>query len=391
MSAFEVIIDWPASAGALDSSTYLLAGDGKVRSDADMIFYNQPSDPAGSVRITRSEAGQAHFAIDLGAVPAAIERIVMCVTIEEPGRSMVAFQGLRALIRANGETQVSFAPELADAREVALRVIELYRRNGAWRIRADGQGFNDGLAPLARSFGIDVAEDNGGGAVETPRPAPVASAAATVPARQADTPAPRSPSPPAREDGTVRLGPDRTSHRWSVGDTGGLGQISVRLSWSGQCGGLGGRPRKLELALGCLYELQNGERGAVQSWDGSGALDAAPFVQLSSAESTDASQRLRVNGEQWQKLRRLALYAFIPEGASSWRGASVTVEVSAGGREAIHLSLEGGIDGCGIVGLLLLENTGNEAVFTRLARFMAGHQELDQALDWGLRWRVRGA
>ena len=41
--------------------------------------------------------------------------------------------------------------------ETALVCLEIYRRDGAWRLRAVGQGYADGLAGLARDFGVDVA------------------------------------------------------------------------------------------------------------------------------------------------------------------------------------------------------------------------------------------
>jgi stress response protein SCP2 len=41
--------------------------------------------------------------------------------------------------------------------EAALVCLEIYRRDGTWRLRAVGQGYDDGLARLARDFGIDVA------------------------------------------------------------------------------------------------------------------------------------------------------------------------------------------------------------------------------------------
>jgi len=36
--------------------------------------------------------------------------------------------------------------------------IEIYHRNPDWKVRAVGQGWTDGLAGLARDFGIDIAD-----------------------------------------------------------------------------------------------------------------------------------------------------------------------------------------------------------------------------------------
>ena len=156
---FDLTIDWPIRNGSIDTSAYMLTGSGRVRGDHDMIFYNQRADSAGSVRISDIAEDRTRYTLDLVAVPAEIERIVFCATIETPGLTMTAFDGAGIRISSNGEDIIGFYPDLRDAREVAMRMVEIYRRNGTWKIRADGQGFNDGLAALACSFGIDVAED----------------------------------------------------------------------------------------------------------------------------------------------------------------------------------------------------------------------------------------
>jgi uncharacterized protein YkwD len=43
--------------------------------------------------------------------------------------------------------------------ETVALLAEVYRRAGAWRVRAVGQGYADGLAGLARDFGVDVADE----------------------------------------------------------------------------------------------------------------------------------------------------------------------------------------------------------------------------------------
>lgn len=398
---FDVIIEWPANAGALDSSTYLIAASGKVRSDADMIFYNQRSDTAGSVIITQIDAARACLAIDLGLVPDDVARIVMCVTIEDAGRTMSAFQGLSATIVAEGQSVLGFQPDLAQASEAAMRLIELYRRNGAWKFRADGQGFNDGLAPLARSFGIDVAEDEQAPPREAepaqspvPAPAPALAPAPAQPielvrdlASTSSTPAPA----PRKDDGTVRLSPMQPGSVWSGSPSHVFGEISASLTWTSRSGGLQGRPRQLELGLGCFYELQDGRRGLVQSWDSNGQFDAPPYVHLEHGEIDGGrgEQKLRINGGRWSAISKLTLFAYIQSGAPSWHTASLVLAVSTPGEAPVSVAMEQGTDGSGVVGLVLLEHRTGEIAFTRLARFAVGHQELDQELGWDLRWKTR--
>ena len=144
----------PASGVEVDVSAYLLTDAGKVRGDEDMVFYNQPSGGGGAISFTKGGGALGTFSLDLGRMPPAITRIVFCVTIDEAvARRQTLAQVSGARISAG---DIAFAPALSQATEAAMIFGELYLRNGAWKFRAVGQGFNGGLGPLARSFGIDV-------------------------------------------------------------------------------------------------------------------------------------------------------------------------------------------------------------------------------------------
>lgn len=161
-----VAVDWPASVSVeADVSAYLLTDAGRVRGDADMMFFNNPVGGEGAVRFSAGGGPRGRFEIDLANVPPAITRIVFCVTIDEaaPGKAtLAALTGAR--ITAGDH---SYAPALGNATEAAMILGEVYLRGGQWKFRAVGQGFDGGLAPLARSFGIDVAEE-----ASAPKPGP---------------------------------------------------------------------------------------------------------------------------------------------------------------------------------------------------------------------------
>lgn len=134
----------------VDFSAYLLTGEGRVRGDADMLFYGNAADADGSVRF---DAAAGRFTIDTDAVPAAIERIALCVVVD--GGTAAAL-GAITLRVADGP---SYRHATDGQPEAAIIVGEVYRRGGGWKLRAIGQGFAGGLAPLARSYGIEVADD----------------------------------------------------------------------------------------------------------------------------------------------------------------------------------------------------------------------------------------
>ena len=83
--AVSVAMDWPIAEGTgLEASTYLLAANGKVRGDHDMVFFNQPNGGAGTVRIVASDQGSIRFEVDLSAIPAEVERIVYASPLTVP-------------------------------------------------------------------------------------------------------------------------------------------------------------------------------------------------------------------------------------------------------------------------------------------------------------------
>ncbi|MBD3545129.1 MULTISPECIES: TerD family protein [Streptomyces] len=200
LSAARVAVEVAAPV-RLDVSGLLLTADGKVRSDDDFIFYNQPSGPGVTYRSGGGSAPDA-VVVDTAAVPAGIEKIVVTASPDAAGQT---FQGIEptATVRNadDGSALATFTPPRLGA-ETALVVIEVYRRNGAWKARAVGQGYANGLAGIATDFGVTVEEPAAPAAPQTapapPAPAPApAPAAAPVDPRIAP-PAPAAPpAPPA--------------------------------------------------------------------------------------------------------------------------------------------------------------------------------------------------
>ncbi|MGW4745722.1 TerD family protein [Streptomyces sp. NPDC004290] len=172
----------------LDVSGLLLGADGKVRSDDDFIFYNQPAGPGVTYRSGGGAAPDA-IQVDTGALPVGIERIVVTASPDAAGQT---FQGIEptATIRNadDGTVIATFTPPRL-ATETALVVVEIYQRNGAWKARAVGQGYANGLAGIATDFGVSV--DDEPAAAQTPAPA------APAPVAQAPAAPPVPPAPPA--------------------------------------------------------------------------------------------------------------------------------------------------------------------------------------------------
>ncbi|MBT2420097.1 TerD family protein [Streptomyces sp. ISL-22] len=210
-----VSLGWasPTGEGDADVSVLLLDTNGKVRSDADFYFYNNPVAADGSVQLLgktpTQDGNEDRISFDLTAVPPDVERIVVAASRYGEAR-FGELENLQVrLADAAGESLLRFA--IDDAAEVSAIIFgELYRRGEDWKFRAVGQGYDTGLAGLATDFGVDIdddaAEEEAQAGVEA-EPGVEAElrvevAAATAPATLEAVPAPRRPD--TAEAGPVR-------------------------------------------------------------------------------------------------------------------------------------------------------------------------------------------
>lgn len=154
----------PTGEGDADVSVLLLTGDGKVRSDGDFYFYNNPVAADGSVHLLgkapTADGSEDRITFDLTAIPAGVEQIVVAASRYESAR-FSELQDLRlTLADGSGESLLRFS--IDDPGEVsALLFGEFYRRGGDWKFRAIGQGYESGLAGVATDFGVDIDDDAG--------------------------------------------------------------------------------------------------------------------------------------------------------------------------------------------------------------------------------------
>ncbi|NEB36395.1 TerD family protein [Streptomyces sp. SID14515] len=198
-----VSLGWSSTTGEGDAdvSVLLLDGDGKVRSDVDFCFYNNPVAGNGSVQLLgktpTADGSEDRISFDLDAVPQEIEKVVVAAS-RYAGSRFGELDDLRlTLADSAGDGLVRFAVEGAD--EVSAVIFgELYRRSGEWKFRAVGQGYASGLAGLATDYGVDIDDDaaeESPGAVADQEPEPEAHGP-VVPEPSAAA-GPDAPEPPA--------------------------------------------------------------------------------------------------------------------------------------------------------------------------------------------------
>ncbi|GAB3689049.1 TerD family protein [Actinocorallia lasiicapitis] len=361
-SSVRVVLSWASGPDA--DATALLLADGKVRSDADMIFYNQPSDPSGAVRHGGKQTGPQGVVdtllVDLDRVDPQVETVAIVASAD--GGTFGQYRGLHVAVldAASGAELARFEPTDATT-ETAFVLGELYRRQGAWKFRAVGQGYATGLAGLATDFGISVDD-----AAPTPPPAPPVSLSKVTLTKQA-------PSVSLTKRGATS------------------GTMRVNLNWRAQ--GLG----KLDLDLCCMWELQDGRKGMIDPLAKQfGSLDAPPYLLLDADDRTGAraeGENLTINLSHGSAFRRLLVMAVIYEGADSFAGLGAVVTLEPQGSPPIEIFL----DECDVpkartAVIARIDSVNGELVVNREARYYAtkgrkgGKQLADEDYGFGFRW-----
>lgn len=151
----------------LDASAFLLGPTGKVRSDADFIFYNQLKSSDGSVEHTgdnRTGAGDGDdeaIKVELTKVPAEIDKIAVAVTIHDAAArgqnfGMVSGAFIRVVNQDNNVEITRFDLSEDASTETAMIFGEVYRHGTDWKFRAVAQGYKSGLLGLCQQFGVNA-------------------------------------------------------------------------------------------------------------------------------------------------------------------------------------------------------------------------------------------
>ncbi|MFF3447642.1 TerD family protein [Streptomyces sp. NPDC002667] len=210
-TAVRAVLRWTPGQGVpdVDASALLLGPDGRVRSDEDFVFYNQPRHPSGKVwRLGKKRGAEGltdTIQTDLTGVEPGVGQILLVASADDVTFDHV--RDLRILLYdaavADGEPLAYFDIKPETGAETALICGELYRRGDGWKFRALGEGYSNGLVGLATDFGISVDESEAGG-VPASGAAPERGAwAAPATAPEASMPLPPEHSAPVTQQAPV--------------------------------------------------------------------------------------------------------------------------------------------------------------------------------------------
>ncbi|MFJ7105401.1 TerD family protein [Streptomyces albogriseolus] len=404
-TALRVDVGWRSGPGVpdADASALLLAG-GKVRSDGDFVFYNQPAHASGAVRHEgkRQNGGRVTdtLLVDLTRVEPGIETVILAASSDGGAFGQVPDLFIEVKDAANGAVAARFDSAGATT-ETAFVLGEFYRRQGAWKFRAVGQGYSSGLEGLATDYGITVDEPQHAAPPAAPPP-PVTPVAPPVTV-------PQPPSPPVAPPAPVQLTKvtlTKAAPSVSLTKQGGTsGSLHVNLNWevrkqfSGWAAKLG-RPvamhSDLDLDLCALWELTDGRKGVVQALGNAfGSLHQPPFIHLDGDDRTGAAasgENLTVNLDHKHQFRRILVFVTVYEGARSFADLHATVTLRPQHGAPIDFSLDECTVPSTVCALALITNNGGDLVVQREARYLvpergvSPQRTVDHAYGWGMNW-----
>ncbi|MGW1806071.1 TerD family protein [Streptomyces sp. NPDC002078] len=416
-TALRVELGWRSGPGVPDAdASALLLATGRVRSDDDFVFYNQPAHPSGAVRHEGKRTAAAGvtdtLSVDLARVEGPVERIVLAASADGGTFGQVPGLYIEVTDAVSGQAVARFDSPGATV-ETAFVLGEFYRRQGGWKFRAVGQGYSSGLEGLATDFGITVDKPQHAAppaaarpVTPPPPPAPLPPLPSTLPPAPASPPTmPAAPAPsPAPQP--VRLSKvtlTKAAPSVSLAKQGGTsGAMRVNLNWqmreqlSGRGGRWGGGRGEIDLDLCALYELADGRKGVVQALGNAfGSLHRPPYIHLDGDDRTGAvasGENLTVNLDHRQDFRRILVFVTIYEGANSFADLHATVTLQPQHGAPIDFSLDECAVPSTVCALALITNTGGDLLVQREARYLvpergvSPQRTIDRAYGWGMNW-----
>jgi tellurite resistance protein TerA len=384
----------------VDVSALLLTATGKVRSDDDFVFYNQPVHGSGAVRHEgRRQDGTGvleTISVSLSGVEQEIGTVVVAASTDGTF-GQVSGLFVRVLDAESGAEAARFDATGATT-ETAFVLGELYRRNGAWKFRAVGQGYASGLAGLATDFGITVDEP------ATPTPA---QHSVDPPKPPQPAPAPARPVAPVQPVRLSKITLTKAAPAVSLTKQGATsGAMRVNLSWSAATPPRGWmkkgkdavRLEDVDLDLSCLWELQDGSTGIVHPIDNDfGSFDQPPYVRLDQDDRTGASEdgeNLFINLDHAAEIKRLLVFVVIYDGASSFAGLHGVATLYPPAGPPIEVRLDECTVPSPVAAIALIENVGGELIVRREAKYLVlapgifKQQAADLEYGWGMSWHA---
>ena len=151
----------------LDASILMLDQNDKAIGERGFVFYNNANSECGSVkhlgdnRTGEGEGDDEVLTVELPEIPDSVSKLLVAVTIHDAEArnqnfGMVDNAFIRVTNKDSGEDIARYDLTEDYSAETSLIFGELYKKEGAWRFAAKGDGFAGGLAAFLNTYGLSA-------------------------------------------------------------------------------------------------------------------------------------------------------------------------------------------------------------------------------------------
>ncbi|WP_171499823.1 TerD family protein [Acinetobacter indicus] len=367
----------------IDVTAFGLNRNEKLFSDDYMIYFNQPVSPNNAVVLSKS--GQTtRFKFDLSRHNlTAVEKFVICASVDSPNHTMSEIRSGNVEIIANGNVVASFPISRTHfLLEKAVMLGQVYFKN-EWRFGAIAQGFNGGLKALVEHFGGEVEPEP---PKTTPQQTPV-----PTPVKPAATPNPVQSAPSNINLSKIKL--DKNNPTISLTKkASGFGRIGINLNWNQTSPSLVksffNRNQAVDLDLCALIKFKDGSKYAIQALGKRfGDFDRYPFVFLDGddrAGSISQGENLYINGDKWDNIERVLVFAAIYEGVASWSDTDGVINIKIPNQPELEVRLADNSN-ANLCAIIELHNQAGTIKANREVRYFHDIGDMDRHYGYGFR------
>ncbi|MDW2884626.1 TerD family protein [Exiguobacterium artemiae] len=360
-----------------------LDSSGKISDKNQIVYYNQKKSSNNSISISTEKK----MKLTLHDLPITTNKVLIVLDIYEAinkKQNFNQFKEIFAIIKndlTNSELY-RYNLEVDFNKNSTLVVGEIYRHNGEWKFSAVGRGVNGGLGNLLLQYGFAMNQKD------------------FLKTSNNDVNNNQSTYNKNSKISLSKIELKKSGDSIDLSKVDDkLGKLNVNLNWN-QNGNSNVNKgffsslfssTSVDLDLGCLYELNDGEKGVVQALGNMfGSFNNRPYIKLDQDDRSGNSlngENLNINGKEYSKFKRILIFAYIYDGAANWSEVDGVVKVKQIEGPDIIVKLDNHSNNKNMCAIAMIERTKNNTLkITKLSKYYSGHKELDRAYDWNMRW-----
>lgn len=355
----------------------------KIISEQHIVYYGRKQDPDAVLNLYQQHKTLSRMKVNLAAANADVRHIALVLSVEQKN-SLKNIGSGKVVIAAAGTDIVAFDFLAADfEQEKSVMLLEFYFKD-VWRLKVVAQGFNEGLSKTIQHYGgktihaiRPVVEDENNAASGNKD-------LDKMPVNNIDINLEKVVLQDRGDRGIISLKKTKRNQ-----------PIHINLNWDIILHGFADAfvAPKIDLDLGCMYEMQDGSKGVIQALGRRfGSAEEFPYIYLDHDDRSGISK----NGENLYILRpdliqRVLIYAYVYEGILNFQDVDGRLSIKDGQGQEIYLELTQPDPRLSFCTIALIENESdgisNEIGVTKEVLYFSDHKEADEHYEFDFSWK----